>query len=244
MPHIGSQIVDVRAVDLIQRWIRQLPIRTVEMALIQKLREKNDSVRKQAIQDLLRGTSSAMVLSRAVRWIGTTQVRRATKSLPPPCNRASRRFATCSSDLFPMHCEPNDWAASSIPMTSWHEPEISTAGTTVFQYRRHRLQDLSHDRRRWRQSRTRSHPNRLAPQSRTDPREPAGTVQIDRSEILDIPDRDETGTDCERRDDRAECGIGDDSRCARSRNQIQRIGDRPDWRHNLNRSCPTSCSAT
>ncbi|HEV3262706.1 MAG TPA: PQQ-dependent sugar dehydrogenase [Gemmataceae bacterium] len=43
MPHIGSEIVDERGLRLIHDWIRQLPIRKDERALIEKLRALDES---------------------------------------------------------------------------------------------------------------------------------------------------------------------------------------------------------
>jgi putative heme-binding domain-containing protein len=43
MPHIGSEIVDDRGVQLIHDWIRQLPVRTPEVALIDRLRSLDET---------------------------------------------------------------------------------------------------------------------------------------------------------------------------------------------------------
>jgi putative heme-binding domain-containing protein len=60
MPHIGSEVVDERGVQLIHDWIRQLPVRTPEVALIERLRsldettaiQQEDKDRRSRLQNL------------------------------------------------------------------------------------------------------------------------------------------------------------------------------------------------
>lgn len=42
MPHIGSEVIDQRGVDLIHDWIRQLPVRTSDLAGLDRLREMDE----------------------------------------------------------------------------------------------------------------------------------------------------------------------------------------------------------
>jgi uncharacterized repeat protein (TIGR03806 family) len=70
MPHIGSEIVDERGLRLIHDWIRQLPPRRDEMALLDKLRAANGTgqpkERADAIGRLLSSTGSALRLATAL----------------------------------------------------------------------------------------------------------------------------------------------------------------------------------
>jgi putative heme-binding domain-containing protein len=65
MPHIGSEIVDERGLRLIHDWIRQLPIRKEESALIDRIRGDDVMARAEAIDKLLATTSGALMLSEA-----------------------------------------------------------------------------------------------------------------------------------------------------------------------------------
>jgi uncharacterized repeat protein (TIGR03806 family) len=66
MPHIGSEIVDERGLRLIHDWIRRLPIRKDERALVERLRELNGAERAGAIDRLLSSPSSALLLADAL----------------------------------------------------------------------------------------------------------------------------------------------------------------------------------
>src|SRR5262249_34201461 len=66
MPHIGSEIVDERGLRLIHDWIRQLPIRKDERALVERLREQNVAERTGAIDRLLSSPSSALLFADAL----------------------------------------------------------------------------------------------------------------------------------------------------------------------------------
>lgn len=48
MPHIGSEIVDERGVKVIYDWIRQLPLRTADLALVDKLRAMDEAAALEA----------------------------------------------------------------------------------------------------------------------------------------------------------------------------------------------------
>jgi putative heme-binding domain-containing protein len=68
MPHIGSEIVDERGVHLIHDWIRQLPVHSLELALIDRLKSLTDpAALVDTINELLGKVSSAILLSRAVQ---------------------------------------------------------------------------------------------------------------------------------------------------------------------------------
>src|SRR5207302_11026263 len=64
MPHIGSEIVDERGLRLMHDWIRQLPVRKDDRALLEKLQKQEDSAA--TIHSLLSTTSGALMLARAL----------------------------------------------------------------------------------------------------------------------------------------------------------------------------------
>ena len=70
MPHIGSEIVDERGVQLLHDWIQALPRHTTELARIDQLKSMEHPTKAKertiAIGELLSKTSSAMLLSKAL----------------------------------------------------------------------------------------------------------------------------------------------------------------------------------
>ncbi len=68
MPHLGSEIVDEQGLRLVHDWIRQLPIRKDERALVEKLRSGKTKLAESAeiVNKLLSSTSSAMMLAHAL----------------------------------------------------------------------------------------------------------------------------------------------------------------------------------
>jgi putative heme-binding domain-containing protein len=67
MPHIGSEIVYERGLKLIHDWIRQLPPRREEHALLERLRAKVPATeRAKVIGKLLSSTSGALMLAQAL----------------------------------------------------------------------------------------------------------------------------------------------------------------------------------
>jgi putative heme-binding domain-containing protein len=70
MPHIGSEFVDEEGVKLIRDWIRQLPVRKDDRALVEKCCRTNTSEneRRNAIDKLLSNVSGALMLLDA--WDG------------------------------------------------------------------------------------------------------------------------------------------------------------------------------
>jgi putative heme-binding domain-containing protein len=70
MPHIGSEIVDERGLRLIHGWIRQLPIRKDERALVERLRELDEpAVLAQEKANWARN------VKRTVQWLAKTKGR-------------------------------------------------------------------------------------------------------------------------------------------------------------------------
>jgi putative heme-binding domain-containing protein len=69
MPHVGSELVDEAGVQLIRAWIRQLPPRTDDSALLEKCCKTdpkwNPSERKAAIDKLLSSPAGALMLQEA-----------------------------------------------------------------------------------------------------------------------------------------------------------------------------------
>jgi putative heme-binding domain-containing protein len=102
MPHVGSEIVDERGARLIHDWIRQLPFRADERALLARLREPGEAPaaakqRAAAIDRLLATPSSALMLmeemaqgrlSEPVR----ARVMTAVQSRPVPVRDLFERF--------------------------------------------------------------------------------------------------------------------------------------------------------
>ncbi len=70
MPHIGSEIVDERGVQLLHDWIQALPRHVTELASIDRLKSLEHPTKANeraiAIGELLSKTSSAMLLSKAL----------------------------------------------------------------------------------------------------------------------------------------------------------------------------------
>jgi putative heme-binding domain-containing protein len=75
MPHLGSALIDERGLHLIHDWIRQLPIRKDERALLARLKameedaggkKGNATERAETIRKLLSTTSGALVLAHAL----------------------------------------------------------------------------------------------------------------------------------------------------------------------------------
>ena len=66
MPHIGSELVDVQGVRVIRDWIRQLPGRRDDRALIDQCVKNEDTPeRKEAIAKLLSSPATALLLAEA-----------------------------------------------------------------------------------------------------------------------------------------------------------------------------------
>ncbi len=64
MPHIGSTVIDDAGLNLIHDWIRQMPTRKDDRALLEKLgNQAKGANRDQAINQLLSSTSSALLLA-------------------------------------------------------------------------------------------------------------------------------------------------------------------------------------
>src|SRR5262249_6280138 len=67
MPHVGSETVDESGLQLIHDWIRQLPVRSEDRALMEKLRTLDEpNGRAGVIKQLLSSTSSALMLADAL----------------------------------------------------------------------------------------------------------------------------------------------------------------------------------
>jgi putative heme-binding domain-containing protein len=66
MPHLGSEIIDERGLRLVHDWIRQLPIRKDERALLEQVRTRGTQARAEAVNKLLSSTSGALMLARAL----------------------------------------------------------------------------------------------------------------------------------------------------------------------------------
>ncbi len=78
MPYIGSSVIDQRGLDVIHDWIRQLPARPADQALLERLAALDDAEparrneegleeRSRLIDDLLSTSNRAALLSRAVQ---------------------------------------------------------------------------------------------------------------------------------------------------------------------------------
>mgnify|MGYP002382205433 CR=1 FL=1 len=69
MPHLGSELVDSAGVELIREWIRQLPIRKDDRALVEKCCKPADKIstkeRTEAIDGLLTTAAGALMLLEA-----------------------------------------------------------------------------------------------------------------------------------------------------------------------------------
>jgi putative heme-binding domain-containing protein len=78
MPHLGSEVVDERGLQLIHDWIKQLPQRRDEEALLDQLRSRRGrpAERAKVIDQLLASTSGALLLAHA---LGTGRVPEAVR---------------------------------------------------------------------------------------------------------------------------------------------------------------------
>lgn len=68
MPHIGSEFVDEKGLELIHDWIQQLPQRPEELTHLDRLRSEfgPEAARTEALTKLLSSTAGALALARAV----------------------------------------------------------------------------------------------------------------------------------------------------------------------------------